>query len=379
MTIVFVGLAGVPYLGRACDPRLASEANLLSARNDVIIINRYSSMKTPTLQGVQLEDNAHVKEIIRRRKTGKVLSALLYLLSVLAEPWYLFHLRKNSKVSYLHLYTGHYFDFVWYWLIARLIGAKTVNDYVEFRTAKGDRNLYDKVNNYLCDFKGARLWDKCISISNYLAERVTAVNPKIPIIKVTPLCDFSLFDGNKEEVDITDNYLLFCGSAAYFDVVKQIIDAYRASKIQDSTKLLLVLSGSNENVEKVHAYFNDAIIRRNLAYSQLIAYYKHAYALMIPLRNTIEDIARFPNKICEYTAASGLIVTTNYGEIKYYFKDGDNAVVASECTTESIANKLNEVAEGKYDIMRVKERCYETGRSNFSIEAYRESLNDFLS
>ena len=71
MTIAFVGLAGVPYLGRACDPRLAAEANLLSAKNDIIIINRYSSLKTPTLQGVQLANNVHVIEIIKRRKTGK--------------------------------------------------------------------------------------------------------------------------------------------------------------------------------------------------------------------------------------------------------------------------------------------------------------------
>lgn len=379
MTIVFVGLAGVPYLGRACDPRLAAEANLLSTRNEVVILNRYSSLKTPTLQGVQLADNVLVKEVIRRRRTGKVLSALLYFLSVFAEPWCLLRLRISDKVSFLHLYTGHYFDFLWYWLVARLIGAKTVNDYVEFRTAKGDRNLYDKVNNYLCDYKGARLWDRCISISNFLEEKVVAVNPKIPIIKVTPLCDFTLFDNNEDDVDVLEQYILFCGSAAYFEVVKQIIDAYRASKIQESAKLLLILSGSDENVGKIHSYYDEAVIRRNLAYNQLVAYYKHAFALMIPLRDTIEDTARFPNKICEYTAAAGLIVTTNYGEIKYYFKDGVNAVVANECTTESIAQKLDEVAEGKYDIISLKQKCYETGRSNFSVDSYRKSLNDFLS
>ena len=379
MTIAFVGLAGVPYLGRACDPRLAAEANLLSAKNDIIIINRYSSLKTPTLQGVQLANNVHVIEIIKRRKTGKFSSALLYVLSVLLEPLCLVHLRMRGKVSYLHLYTGHYIDFVLYWVISRIIGAKTVNDYVEYRTAKGERNLYDKINNYLCDFKGAHLWDKCISISNFLEEKVVAVKPKIPVIKVTPLCDFPLFDSIEEDVDITEQYILFCGSAAYFEVVKQIIDAYRASKIRESAKLLLILSGSDENIRRVHTYFEKAIIRHNLAYNQLIAYYKRAFALMIPLRDTIEDIARFPNKICEYTAASGLIVTTNYGEIKYYFKDGVNAVVANECSTESIAQKLDDVAGGKYDILRMKKNCYETGCANFSIEAYRKSLNDFLS
>ena len=42
-------------------------------------------------------------------------------------------------------------------------------------------------------------------------------------------------------------------------------------------------------------------------------------ALLIPLRNTIQDIARFPNKLSEYVGVSGLIITTDVGEIKDYF------------------------------------------------------------
>lgn len=99
---------------------------------------------------------------------------------------------------------------------------------------------------------------------------------------------------------------------------------------------------------------------------------------MIPLRNCIEDIARFANKVCEYTAARGLIITTNNGEMQYFFKNGENAIVADECSVQSIASQLDEVEGGIYNIDAIRENCYNTGLNNFSIEAYKNKLYQFL-
>ena len=43
-----MGLSGVPYLGRACDSRLVSVANILAEENEVEIVNRYSSLRKKT-------------------------------------------------------------------------------------------------------------------------------------------------------------------------------------------------------------------------------------------------------------------------------------------------------------------------------------------
>ncbi|MCI6804702.1 MAG: glycosyltransferase, partial [Prevotella sp.] len=239
-------------------------------------------------------------------------------------------------------------------------------------------NLYHRINNRLCDFHGAKIWDSCIAISNFLEQKAKEVRKDIPVIKVTPLCDFDLFAANNDEVDVKEPYLMFCGSAGYFDVVKFIIDSYNRSAIMNSKKLLLVLSGSETQLDRVREYEANAIIRTKLPYNMLVAYYKHAYGLMIPLRNTTEDIARFPNKVCEYTAAKGLIITTCYGEMPYYFKNGENAIVADDCTVEAIAKRLDEIEKGIYDIARIKENAYQTGMDNFSIHAYRHNLINFL-
>ena len=378
MKIVFVGLSGVPYAGRACDPRLANIANLLAEKATIEILNRYSSLAKHTFQGCELSNNILCKEIVKPRNTGGKTTLLYYVFSLLKEPFEILKSNRREKIDWLHLYTGHYIDFVIYKLIAKFIGAKIVYEYVEYRSEKSLSNLYHKVNSYLCDFHGAKLWDACIVISNFLRDNALKVNPKLPIIKVTPIGDFNLFEANNKIIDVSDEYVMFCGHAGYFDVVKFIIDSYNLSKIHRTKKLLLVLGGSQSQVQRVREYDKDCIIKSRLPYDELIAFYKHAFALMIPLRNTIEDIARFPNKICEYTAAHGLIVTTNNGEMKYYFKNGDNAVIAEECSVSAIAQCLDEIAGGKYDIDKIRDNSYKTGVENFSMDAYKKKLYNFL-
>lgn len=378
MKIVFVGLSGVPYAGRACDSRLANTANLLAEKATVEILNRYSSLAKDTLTGIELSEYVVCKEILTPRMTNGFVTLFFYVLSLLKEPFAIFKSHKHEKIDWLHLYSGHYIDFVMYWLIAKIIGAKIVYEYVEYRSEKPAKGLYHKINNYLCDFHGAKLWDACIAISNFLKDAALKVKPNLLIIKVTPVGDFELFDSNEKAVDVKEEYVMFCGHAGYFDVVKFIIDSFNTSKIHSSKKLLLVLGGNQNQVERVRDYDNNCIIKSRLPYDELIALYKHAFALMIPLRDSIEDIARFPNKICEYTAAHGLIVTTNNGEMKYYFKNGENAIVADECTVSAIAKRLDEVADGQYDLDSIRIGAYKTGVANFSKEAYKESLFAFL-
>lgn len=379
MNIVFVGLQGVPYYGRACDPRLANTANLLAEDADVTIVNRYSSLKHKTMQGIELENKVKCVEIITRRNSCGLVTVLLFVISILCEPFTLWRLHREEKIDYLHMYSGHYYDFVLYKIFAKLVGAKVIYEYVEYRSEKlSHPNLYHRLNSWLCDFHGAKLWDSCIAISNFLEQKAKEVKPSLPVIKVTPLCDFELFEKNDDVVDINEPYIMFCGRATYYDVVKFIIDSYNLSSIKNSKKLLLVLSGETTAIDRIREYAPNVIIRTHLPYNQLIAYYKHAFALIIPLRNEIGDIARFPNKVCEYTAAKGLIVTTCYGEMPYYFTNGVNAIIAEDCTVEAIAKRLNEVEAGMYDVEHIRKNCYQTGLDHFSIRAYKNKLYDFL-
>lgn len=375
MNIIFVGLSGVPYSSRACDIRLCAFANLFAKNHTVTILNRYSNLTEK--RNSFLADSVMVNEIVERKKASAALRILFFIWSVLKEPFVIFNLNRKNKIDILHVYTGHFGDYLIYKFVGVCINAKVIYQYVEFRSAKPRRTFYHKLNAYLCDNFGAKFWDASICISNYLEKKTKQVSENIPTIKVTPICDFSFFEGI--DAKKTDKpYLLFCGSAAYTEVVQLIIHSYRTSNISKEKALKLVLSGNDNKLSDIRTQNPDLEILSNLDYKELIAYYKGATGLFIPLRDTVEDVARFPNKICEYLASHGLIITTQIGEVPYYFNDKDTAVIAPDFSVESVSKCLDWIEDNANEIEYIKEKAYRIGLSYFDLKANEIMLEDFL-
>ena len=376
MNILFVGLAGVPYKNRAADARLTAFANLLSQNHDVTILNRYSN--NIRNKGV-LYDAVKIVEIFERH--FKLPEFVCFLNSVLLEPIKIWQLNRRRKIDIIHVYSGHFFDFIFYKIIAIFFGAKVVYQYVEFKSSLvrkwNIKGLYERVNSWLCDNCGAFFWDGCISISKFLCDRALEVNSSLKIIRIPPLCDFSFFR-KLEKRKAERNYLLYCGSIGYLNVIKFIISAYNSSVISKNAELVLVLNGDRKKIEQFRVLFPNILVLNNLSYNELISYYKSALALLIPLRPIISDIARCPNKICEYLASEGLIVTTNVGEISYYFKDNENALIAGEYDEIKFKEKLDLLVLKNEFINRIRENSYQVGLKYFDIMAYKVPLNEFL-
>ena len=378
MNILFVGLPGVPKRSRACDIRLTFFANLLVKRNAVTILNRYASSRSLKIKDTQLVEKVNVEEIIKPRNTGRFVTAILYILSVLYEPIKIILLDKKHKIDIVHVSSGHYIDFLLYRIISRVIGAKVIYQYVEYRTAFKPRGLYHKINSRLCDRYGMRLFDGVLPISNYLEEKTKEAAPQVPTLKIPPICDFNLFEKNLDPITYEKPYLLFCASVGFEELIKLVVDSYRKSTISKKMSLVLVLSGNRNKIEHLKKEWTDCTILTQLTYNELIAYFKHAYGLFIPLRPIPSDIARFPNKVCEYLASKGLVITTNVGEMSYYFKDGVNAIVADDFSIENMIKCLNKLAQNGYDCDSIRERGYMLGKQLFSVESYELSIQDFL-
>ena len=78
----------------------------------------------------------------------------------------------------------------------------------------------------------------------------------------------------------------------------------------------------------------------NVSDKELSVLYKNATGLLIPLRPNIQDEARFPHKFGEYLISGNPVITTNYGEVKYYFKDMVNALIAEIYDEKAFAEKM---------------------------------------
>ena len=106
--------------------------------------------------------------------------------------------------------------------------------------------------------------------------------------------------------------------------------------------------------------------------------YRQALALLIPLRDTIQDRARFPHKIGEYLASGVPIVTTRYGEIEHYFTDGENAIVSKSYDLQEYADKMKYVLDYPAEARKIGEKGRELGKQIFDYRKQGTSLLNFI-
>lgn len=382
MKILFVGLSGVPYSKRACDIRLTSFANLFTQNGHIVwILNRYKTAIDTSSNGNHSDSRFKIIELSNSTKQQTKFQYLINAaLSYLREFRWLIKQNRKDSIDILHLYSGHYFEFLHYYLISRLIKAKVVYQYVEVRSSMDRSGVYHKLNGFLCDRFGHRLFDGIISISNFIENTILKRNQKLPTIKVPPICDIRYFDSIGHTQKVVQPYILFCGNAGFEEVIQLIIDAYLLSKSSKTHKLKLILSGSNATKERFSNNENKNIeILSGLPYDELARLYLNASALLIPLRNTIQDIARFPNKICEYTACKGLIITTEVGEIPFYFTDGKSALISKHFCAKEVALKLDLLNEmNPVEISKIKNESYKLCQSFFDAKVYLNELDQFI-
>jgi glycosyltransferase involved in cell wall biosynthesis len=115
--------------------------------------------------------------------------------------------------------------------------------------------------------------------------------------------------------------------------------------------LYLVINGTDADKAQIKNYIDNTAKKdkikmfSKLPESELNSYYKNSIALLIPLRNSYQDIARFPHKIGEYFASGNPIISTNYGEVKFYFQDRKDLLLAEEYDVDQYAEKMQFVVE----------------------------------
>lgn len=374
MKIFFVGLGMVPYASRACDIRLDSFAELfVKCGHEVTVLNRYSPVSNH--ENESQERAYEVKELVNHNKGGFI-GGLLFFYSLIKEFVFLVKYRvKHNDEVILHVYSGHYLDMLFYRIISKICGYKVVYQYVEYRLDEKRANPYHRVNAWLVDKHGAKLWDGVVPISHFLKGKALEVNPQVKYMMGPPICDFTRFDQFCCE---KQNVVLYCGSAGYFEVIKLVVDSFVQSNISHGYQLELIVSGSNEQLAKVKAYAPDAIVRTKLSYDELIRSYNRSKVLMIPLRNNVKDISRFPNKVCEYAASKGVIVTTCYGEPAQFFINKESAIIADEYSTEAVSESLNWLAANEDQIHIIGNNGYKVGLESFDLHAYSDKLNKFI-
>jgi glycosyltransferase involved in cell wall biosynthesis len=143
--------------------------------------------------------------------------------------------------------------------------------------------------------------------------------------------------------------------------------------------LILVTTENTKLRERINRSKKKESIKvlSNLSYNDLVNAYINSEALLIPMRNTDQDKARFPHKISEYCASRRPIITSNIGEIKNYFNE-ENAFLCPDFDMSAYAKAMFNIISEPELANRIAQKSYETGVVNFNYKSYSKSLINLL-
>lgn len=387
--VVYLGESGFPIGLAAIQKTILLGKALLANGARLTVINRKGKFKPG--QPVQVETEGEYDGIHYIYTSGSVYKPegffkrnLMKLKGIYREYRYLRQLAKKGDLDAGIISCRDFVQVALYRLYSKILGFPIALLYVEFASAMQHRQgLLTKINDYLFDNFMVKRMDAALPISELLADNFRKVAPGKPIFKIPVICDFEPFDQPRREG--RDSYFLYCGALDYKEVVDFILEAYDKMPGHSDVKLhLLVSGGKKSQYEQL-----DADIRKmkkadkvrvfsNVPYSELIDLYVNAIGLLIPLRPTLQDAARFPHKIGEYTAAANPIITTRVGEVPHYFEDGKTALVADNYDAAEYAAKMKFVADHPQEAVRIGEQGKELGLREFNYINYGPRLKAFL-
>jgi glycosyltransferase involved in cell wall biosynthesis len=386
---VHVGISGFPFGSAAINKCLAVYESLHQQNIQFLIINNRAihSKNIPVpieksglvhnLKYVYTSPSPYKSESFFTRRFSNLAGRIneFFLLLKLC-------LRKQLDVMFYYPTNGSFFELIYYRMFSRIFGFPIIAQYVEYRTCFTDNTkLNEKIAHALFDKYFMRFVDGVLPISEYLIEHLKRRGYRKPIVKVPPLTDFNQFKVERQTGE--ENYFLYVGTAGYLSAIEFITKAFDLS-VQQEYYLHLVVNGSSQQMKTLEDLIGrmkkkDKVrIFSNLKYSHLVHKYVHAKALLIPLTDSIQDKARFPQKISEYLASGNPIVTTNFGEVPFYFNDQKNALVAMNYDEKEYSEKLDFVVSSPEASDQIGKNGKETGLRFFDYNSYSAEIRRMI-
>lgn len=387
--IINIGISGFPNLKTAPVHKcMYINKALIEGGMDTLVVNN-EALLTISEEKVLLNgyfEGIEYRSMIRSPyiSNSKIKKNLFKLFGKINEFFFLIKYGFSNNIDIVFFYTdGSFSKLIYYRMLSIILKFKLIIVYHEFRSdfIPRRKNLFLRINDYLFDNYFVNFVDAVLPISEFLLARVKTISKDKYILKLPPLVDFALYDN---KIKTEEKYFLFCGSGGHNDIILFIFQAFEKLSNTSDFYLYLVIWGSENQMKKLLEIIamsprKDKIkIFSNVSSEYLISLYCNAKALLIPLKSDIRDQARFPQKIAEYVASGNPIVSTNYGEVKYYFKDEVTAFIADKYEVDLFANKLKFIIENPVKAKEVGRAGKLMGMEVFDYRVYTDKLKTFI-
>lgn len=385
--IVYLGFSGFPHGLAELQRLLLISKSLCAEGASVKVIGRRGVLDRKRYPG--LKKTGHYQGIIYVNSSGSpyrepsfIKRNLGKLTEGIREFMVLRRIKRESGIDAAIVSSMDFRLLFFYRLVSRLIGFKLLLNFVELNSSiSGRGSMKFRLNDFLFDKYSVKLSDGVLVISEYLIRIIKKTAKAKPYLKIPVLVDLSRYNADYEKDE--NRYFLFCGAADYKEIIFFNIRSFELARTDDLF-LYIVTNGSDERLKEIHDHAalsakSDHIrIFSKVSDAKLSALYKNASALLIPLRPTLQDEARFPHKFGEYTASGNPVITTNYGEVRYYFRDMDNALVSEVYDEKEFAMKMEYIITNPEESRQIGVRGSEFATAHADYSLYGERIIGFL-
>ncbi|MFT5165774.1 MAG: glycosyltransferase involved in cell wall biosynthesis [Saprospiraceae bacterium] len=387
--VVYLGENGFPIGFGAIQKLIMVSKALIEEGADVTVINRKGNFDPDKPVNIALQGNfegidyVYTSRSIYRPK-GFFKRNIQKVKGIYKEFQYLRKLRKNDQLDAGIISCYHLGQVTLYRLYGYFLKFPVVYNYVEMAQVLDNRRALSlKINDYLFERFLIPSMDGAFPISEVLVNHYKKIAPNKKMLKLPILCEFEKFDIKVEKQN--RDFFLFCGALSYQETIDFVLDAYDLLPKDNPVDLHLILGGgTDEEYQKLLTHIkklkkgSQIKVFHNVRHSEIPKHYKPAKGLLIPMRPTLQDAARFPHKIGEYVASGNPMISNNFGEVACYFKDGETALVAETYTIEDFASKMKFVLDNPEVAKRIGEQGKILGLKAFNHLTYGPKILAFL-
>lgn len=342
--------------------------------DEVVIINKYYGDK---IVSKKVGHSGKVAYLSLHQKGNKFLASWGNLLTICRILYFKRSVRSRNIVI---LAEGSFIHHVIVCIFSKLVGVRTGLIFQEWHISFDIGFIYNLNSSLFDKYLGAFV-NVIFPISEFIMAKCKHFGK--PVLKIPIIADFEIKTvpvGGEEE----NRYFLYCASTGYFRIIKFILDSFEHFLKENgkTVKLKLVLNGNLDKVREeimMMGLSEQIDVYSRVSYEQLIQMYASASGLLIPLDpNSLQDQARFSQKIAEYLSSCRPILTTPVGEVLRYFDNGRNALIATTFMEEDYADLMRVVIEDPDLADIIGKQGRDLGREEFDYKLIAKRMHDFI-
>lgn len=284
---------------------------------------------------------------------GHLLSRVLFVLK-------LFVMSFRREYDWLILYSVN-IETIIVAIAARLTGRKVASHYADLPWRQSRPTLRDRIRYWStsrAEIWGARLSTLVFPISTYFERRLEQIAPHTPRLLLPASVDTVLFgsgDGSKYRTrpELAGHKLVvYAGTFWVVEGLANLVAAMAQVTRRIPDARLVIAGGASvadsDDVEALaaqHGIRDKTVLLGQLDLADVVDLLAAADVLVVSKINHLANRVAMPIKIVEYLSAGKPIVASNIGDIGYYLRDREHAILVEPGDVQALADGICEVLQ----------------------------------